>query len=123
MNTLVNKPWGSYEDFYRTDECVFKKLVLKPGHSISYQRHEKRGEIWYVTSGEGVIKTSVSDQPLLTFSQAVLSPGETVEIFPGVWHQLINPESNVEDLVIYEMQYGTCFEDDIERIDDPYNRD
>ena len=44
----VDKPWGHYADIFRSDEVVFKKIVISPGEEISYQRHQKRGEFWYI---------------------------------------------------------------------------
>ena len=118
----VEKPWGSYTDFHRGNEIVFKSLEINPGHCISYQRHHERGEFWFIHSGRPVLKVSTMPDPLVNFSQSYLEAGDTVEIPAGVWHQISVPEDG-ETAIIWEMQYGNCYEGDIERIDDPYNRD
>lgn len=120
-SNLVEKPWGSYTDYHRGEAVVFKSLEIKPGHCISYQKHEHRGEFWFVFQGNPVLKISTMPDPLLNFAQSVLEEGQTVEIPAGMWHQISVPEDG-ETAIIWEMQYGTCSEDDIERIDDPYNR-
>ena len=119
----VEKPWGFYEDFFRNSECVMKALFIKEGECISYQKHEKRGEFWFVAQGNPVLKLSVSpDNPLAEYSQAVLEEKSTIEIPPHTWHQLTAPAGG-GDVFIFEMQFGECSEEDIERLVDPYNRD
>ena len=105
--------WGKFADLYTTTGCKVKELVIKPNAGISFQRHFKRSEIWYVRSGEGFVKYSVSNP----------NKADTIKLFKddifvvnkGMWHQLYN-ESH-EDLIIIEIQYGTeTNEDDIERL-------
>ena len=109
----VDKPWGRYIDIYREDQVVFKKLGGSPGAMTSYQTHAKRGEFWYAVKGEGVMKYNSTNWKV--------QPGFCVEIKKGTAHQITNNSS--DDLVIYEMQYGYCMEEDIERIEDKYERD
>lgn len=105
--------WGKFADLYTTTGCKVKELVIKPGAGISFQRHFKRSEIWYVRSGEGFVKYSMSNP----------NKTDTIKLFKDdifvvqkeMWHQLYN-ESN-EDLIIVEIQYGTeTNEQDIERL-------
>ena len=106
--------WGKFADLYTTTGCKVKELVIKPHSGISYQRHFKRSEIWYVRSGEGFVR----------FAPREAHKSETVKLFKddifvvskGMWHQLYN-ESH-EDLIIIEIQYGTeTNEEDIERLE------
>jgi len=105
--------WGKFFDLYATTGCKVKELVIKPGAGISFQRHFKRSEIWYVRSGEGFVKYSNSNP----------NKTETIKLFKDdifvvqkeMWHQLYN-QSN-EDLIIIEIQYGAeTNEEDIERL-------
>lgn len=122
MSTIVEKPWGHYEDYFRGENVVFKKIVINPGHKISYQKHNLRSEFWYVQSGSGILKFSLSqDSPLENYTVKTVLAGETVEIPQLVAHQLIC--HGEEPLVVYEMQFGPeISEEDIERIEDPYKR-
>jgi len=117
---IVEKPWGHYEDIYRVGDVVFKRLIIKPGQSISYQTHSKRGEFWFVASGRGQLKFSFDVSPKEVYSVITLEPGQTMDIQKSMAHQA----TCLGDisLVIYEMQYGECEESDITRIDDPYKR-
>ena len=109
----VEKPWGFYEDIFRSDEVVFKRIVINPGEEISYQRHSERNEFWYVVEGTGRFRWNNVDK-------WKVRPGFTVEIRKNDAHQIIN--TGDADLVIYEMQYGKCKEDDIIRMEDKYER-
>ena len=116
------KPWGEYTDFFRSPECTMKVLIIKEGEQISYQKHERRGEFWFITQGNPVLKLSVSpDNPLVEFTQSVLTEKSTIEIPAHWWHQLTAPEGG-GDVIICEMQFGECSEDDIERVDDQYEK-
>jgi len=117
----VMKPWGFYKDFYRDDNVVFKSLKIRKGASISYQKHSKRGEFWFIKEGEVIFKFSTDNNPTQNFSQQLLKKGDTVEILPETWHQLVVPPE-IEFVEIWEMQYGNCSEEDIIRVEDKYGR-
>ena len=108
----VEKPWGCYTDYYRTDSVVFKRIVINPGEELSYQLHHKRDEFWYIKSGNGILR--------LNNSNWRAKPGMYFHIKQNESHQLTN-ESD-EKIVVFEMQFGTCLEDDIIRLEDKYGR-
>ena len=106
--------WGKFADLYTTTGCKVKELVIKPGAGISFQRHFKRSEIWYVRSGEGFVKYSMSN-PNKT-DTIKLFKDDIFVVKKGMWHQLYN--EGREDLVIIEIQYGSeTNEQDIERLE------
>ena len=109
----VEKPWGHYTDFFRSDRVVFKRIVINPGEEISYQQHHKRGEFWYLTQGTGLFRYN-------NITSWKAKPGFLIEIKVNDSHQMTN--TGEEDMIIYEMQYGKCLEDDIVRIEDKYGR-
>ena len=112
MNKAIAKPWGYYEDIFRSTEVVFKKIVVNPDSQLSLQTHSNRGEFWFVSSGTGFMVYNDLTKDL--------KPGDSMEIPRGFVHCLVNNGS--EDLIVYEMQYGACSEDDIVRLDDKYGR-
>ena len=113
MNTITERPWGTYEILYDGPKCKVKKIIVKPGHKPSYQYHFKRNEVWTVVEGTGIITLEGDDQPM--------NVGDTFEIAIGVKHRPYNNGS--DDLVFIETQWGEYFgEDDIVRIEDEYNR-
>ena len=113
MSKTIAKPWGYYEDFFRSSKVVFKKIVVNPNSQLSLQTHGNRGEFWFVTEGTGFMVYNELTK--------VLKPGVSIEIPVGVVHCIVN--NGDETLVVYEMQYGFCSEDDIVRLDDKYGRE
>ena len=120
MSKTITKPWGSYEDFYRDYQVVMKRIIIAQGQSISYQVHSKRSEFWYIAAGKGQFKFGPESAPLENYSVSTVIKGQTVEIAAGMAHQIKNIGN--DSLIIFEMQYGECSEEDITRLDDPYKR-
>jgi mannose-6-phosphate isomerase-like protein (cupin superfamily) len=112
MGNIVSKPWGSYEDIFRSDGVVFKTITVSPGEEISYQQHHKRSEFWYVLKGVGIFKYNGTNWKV--------KPGFNIHVRINDAHQIIN--TGETDMVIYEMQFGFCTEEDIVRLEDKYNR-
>ena len=107
------RPWGHYEILQETDFYKVKSIHVKPGSRLSYQRHQKRKEHWFIVAG---IATIVLDGQ--TFTK---QPGETVDVEIGQLHRIAN--SGDTELIFIEVQTGTYFgEDDIERVEDDYAR-
>lgn len=97
--------WGHYVDHLRTDRCVFKTLHVRPGEGTSLQVHIDRDEVWHVHSGTGIFTVGEA--------RWEVTPGSSAHVPAGIWHQ-IEADGN-ESLVVREMQYGHCREEDIER--------
>ncbi len=108
-----DRPWGYYEVVDVAEAFRVKRICVRPGQRLSYQRHAQRSEHWYVVAGAGVATIDGVDHRLV--------PGSTVDIPVGTAHRVA---SDVDvDLVFVEIQTGAYFgEDDIERLDDDYGR-
>lgn len=106
------RDWGYYRVLHHNGSIVkLKELTVDPGKSLSMQRHTKRAELWFVSEGMALLKTS--DDDMIT-SAKVYRQFDTVHIPNNSWHQLINTTD--EPLKIIEIQYGEdCIEEDIER--------
>jgi cytidyltransferase-like protein len=103
----TDRVWGHYDVLADYEHCKLKELVVEPGQKLSYQRHFKRSEIWFVKTGSGMV--------ILDGVETHLLPQSHIEIRKGQWHQLIN--NTTEPLHIIEIQYGeACVEEDIERV-------
>jgi mannose-6-phosphate isomerase-like protein (cupin superfamily) len=89
-----------------------KELVIYPGKSLSDQKHFERSEEWNVL--EGIVKMDTewnSVQSSITLQQE----SRTFNIGKEVWHKASNPgDTNAH---ILEVQWGVCYEEDIERRD------
>jgi mannose-6-phosphate isomerase len=108
-----DRPWGSYDVLDDREDHKVKRIVVAPGKRLSYQRHAKRAEHWFVVSGAGLVT--------LDGDVTELGPGDAVDVGLGVAHRMHNP--GAEPLVFIEVQHGQYFgEDDIERIEDDFGR-
>jgi mannose-1-phosphate guanylyltransferase/mannose-6-phosphate isomerase len=47
----VFRPWGSYQTTDKGERFQTKRLVVKPGASLSLQKHQHRSEHWAVVNG------------------------------------------------------------------------
>ena len=113
VGDIKYKPWGYYVDIHRTDDVVFKQIVVDPGEELSYQSHEKRDEFWFIKSGVGLL--------IMDAIEIEVSAGQSFPIYRKNKHMIKNISEM--DLEIYEMQCGVCDENDIVRYSDKYGRD
>lgn len=108
-----SRPWGYYVILADEPDHKVKRVVVHPGKRLSLQRHNRRCEHWFAISGQA--RATVGDEV------HVLNPGDAVNIPLGAVHRLEN--SGTTDFAIIEVQRGDYFgEDDIERIEDDFNR-
>jgi mannose-6-phosphate isomerase len=112
-NFTEKRPWGGFTNLLDLPTHKVKEIVVNPNQRLSYQRHSKRAEHWFVISGTGYAIIDEKHIPL--------SPGTAVDIKTKEKHRLGNDGNEL--LIVIEVQTGTYFgEDDIERFDDDYNR-
>ncbi|MEA1890799.1 MAG: mannose-1-phosphate guanylyltransferase/mannose-6-phosphate isomerase [Pseudomonadota bacterium] len=113
LHLCAFRPWGSYTVLEKSAGHQVKRLTLKPGAVLSLQRHKFRAEHWVVVKGQASIVHG--EEKLL------LNENESTYIPAGMIHQLANHTDKV--LEVIEVQTGSYLEeDDIERLDDPYQR-
>jgi len=107
------RPWGNYQVLEDAESHKVKRITVTPGHRLSYQRHQKRAEHWYVVHGEATVTLEGTDHQV--------GPGEAIDIPRGSAHRVTNKAD--APLVFIEVQVGDYFgEDDIERLEDDYGR-
>ncbi len=110
----VARPWGSFEQVDDGPGFQVKRLVVRPGASLSLQYHNHRAEHWIVV--RGTARVTRGDD---VFD---LNENESTYIAKGVAHRLENPGAG--ELHMIEVQSGGCLsEDDIVRLDDHYGRE
>ena len=113
MNSITEKPWGSFEILKSGKKFLVKKIFVKPRGVLSLQSHEHRSEHWIVAEGEAEV----------TIDKKVINLKENENIFipKGAIHRMANRKDR--DLVIIEMWYGDHLdENDIKRYEDIYER-
>jgi mannose-1-phosphate guanylyltransferase/mannose-6-phosphate isomerase len=109
----VYRPWGYYQDVDNAARYRVKRIVVKPGSSLSLQKHFHRSEHWVVVTGTAEV--TVGDEV------RVVHENESIYIPIGSVHRLANPGKIRLELV--EVQVGSYLgEDDIVRLQDVYGR-
>lgn len=113
LHRTVFRPWGSYTILEESKNFKIKRIVVKPGGSLSLQMHHHRSEHWIVVSGMAKVTNDTK-----TFFVHI---NESTYIPAGHKHRLENP--GILDLVMIEVQSGEYLgEDDIIRFEDLYGR-
>ena len=113
INEYDQRPWGNYTVLDEGEGFKVKRIEVLPQKRLSYQRHRRRAEHWFVVSGTA--KVTLNDREFL------VQANQMVDIPLGAKHRVENP--NDEPLVFIEIQTGDYFgEDDIERFEDDFGR-
>ena len=113
MREFDRRPWGSYTVLEEASTFKVKRIEVLPGKRLSYQKHSKRAEHWFVVAGTA--KVTLDDEEI------VVSAGESIDIPVGAAHRVENPGD--EDLIFIEVQRGSYLgEDDIVRLQDDFGR-
>ena len=123
----TRRKWGHWSVLkeYANGNVKVKELVVYPGESLSYQKHNKRNEFWFVAEGEGEVyidkMNELFEPEHRSLSGLNLGPKitklkkyDTITLKVGDWHKLRAGNNHL--LHVVEIQWGEeCVEDDIER--------
>ncbi len=107
------RPWGSFTTIEPGENYKVKRIEVLPGKRLSYQKHSRRSEHWFIISGNAKVT--------LNGAEILVGAGSSIDIPLGAAHRVENPGS--EPLLFIEIQTGDYFgEDDIERLEDDFGR-
>ena len=113
LHRKVHRPWGWYDSIDQGERFKVKRIQVKPGASLSLQKHHHRAEHWIVV--KGTAEVTCGDRKIL------LGENQSTYIPLGETHRLTNPGKL--PLEIIEVQSGSYLgEDDIVRFEDTYGR-
>ena len=113
LHRKVHRPWGWYDGIDNGPRHQVKRILVKPGASLSLQMHHHRAEHWIVVTGTAEV--TVGERVIL------LAENQSTYIPLGEKHRLRNPGK--VPLEIIEVQSGSYLgEDDIVRFEDTYGR-
>lgn len=113
LHRKVHRPWGWYDSIDSGPRFQVKRIMVKPGASLSLQKHHHRAEHWVVVTGTAEVTRGARTE--------LVSENQSVYISLGEVHRLANPGKVA--LEIIEVQSGAYLgEDDIVRLDDTYGR-
>ena len=108
------RPWGSFTVLDEGEGYKVKRLEVLPGKRLSYQKHARRAEHWFVT--QGVAKVTLDGEEI------IVGKGESIDIALGAAHRVENPGDEL--MIFIEVQQGDYLgEDDIVRLEDDFGRD
>ena len=107
------RPWGSYTVLDDDGTHKVKRIMVLPGKRLSYQRHARRSEHWFMVRGTALVTVDGV--------QTELPAGGSVDIPVGSNHRIENATDT--EVVFVEVQHGEYFgEDDIVRLEDDFGR-
>jgi mannose-6-phosphate isomerase len=109
---VIERPWGQFQQFVSNETVTVKIITVQPGHRLSLQRHQHRGEMWQVL--DVPMDITVDDR------QWTAGAGDTVWVPHGAIHRMGN--SGTEPGRLLEVGFGHFDESDIERLEDDYAR-
>ncbi len=97
-SSVFIRNWGRYDVLQRDENAGYQvsKVCVFPGQTILAHLHEKKSENWCVISGKAKAVTDGMEK--------VLSVGDTVQIPPGIQHQISCISE--EELVFIETATG-----------------
>ncbi len=78
---FAEKSWGSFTVLDVQPQATTIRIVLNPGHKLTYHSHEHRDEVWTVVDGMGRTIVDGDERPV--------RPGDVVTMPAGVRHTLI----------------------------------
>lgn len=114
VHRKVSRPWGWYDSVDMGERFQVKRIGVKPGASLSLQKHYHRAEHWVVVKGTAEVTRGKE-----TF---LVSENQSTYIPIGEVHRLHNPGKM--ELEMIEVQSGAYLgEDDIVRFKDTYGRE
>lgn len=107
------RPWGSFTVLDEGAGFKVKRIEVLPKKRLSYQKHARRAEHWFVVEGTAKIT--------LDGAEVIKQAGEAVDIAVGTAHRVENPHDEL--LIFIEVQRGDYLgEDDITRLEDDFGR-
>lgn len=115
------RSWGEWKvlNSYQLSTKV-KELIVLPNERLSWQKHDKRSELWFIRDGIGTLYHSQYENKDVYKTKLVQNQTFTIPV--GTWHQLANETDNI--LSVIEIQYGElCQEYDITRSTRPLTKD
>ncbi len=104
-------PWGSSETLAVSERFRVNRVTVKPGATVSLQKHYNRAEHWIVVRGTALVHRGEQETILQEDNSTYIPQGEP--------HRLTNPGKI--PLEVIEVQSGGYLgEDDIERLEETY---
>jgi len=109
----AEKPWGFELLLAHTPKYASKLIVVRAGHRLSLQYHEKKDESIYLHEGKALVEIEGRDRSM---ESVILIPGQCIRIPPRTKHRI----KAIEETTFFEV--STPELDDVVRVEDDYGR-
>jgi mannose-1-phosphate guanylyltransferase/mannose-6-phosphate isomerase len=109
---LVERPWGSFKQFARNEDCTVSLMTVQPGQQLSLQSHSGRAELWIVLDDGAMVQ--VGDE------RRERRAGDEIWIPANARHRLGCP--GARPVRVLEVAFGDWQQEDITRYADQYSR-
>ena len=84
----VEKGWGYEKWIVNKKEYCGKLLFFHQGKRCSWHYHKLKDEVFYLQSGEMIVKFSEEDD-ISKAEEVILKPGDNFHVYRGLRHQMI----------------------------------
>src|SRR5688572_19877148 len=79
-----NRPWGNFTILDEGNGYKVKRIEVFPEKRLSYQKHARRAEHWFIVSGTAKVT--------LDGGELLVRTGESIDIAIGAAHRVENPQ-------------------------------
>lgn len=107
----MEKPWGSYNEWFSGDHFVVGQFTLLEGRRTSLHLHEGQSHFWFIESGNGEL--IIDEQTYL------VGPSDSIYIDKEQMHRL---SASIGNMQVFYVTSGVIDEDDTVRFEDDYGR-
>ena len=105
------RPWGNFEQFTLNEPSTVKIIFVASGKRFSLQRHAHRNEFWKIIDGDGLAVIGEESREVRA--------GDLLSVPQGTIHRLTGGATGLR---LLEVAFGTFDENDIERLEDDFDR-
>ena len=108
---IAGKIWGSTSELFNKNNVEIHRIEIKEGAYCSIHKHEHKFNMFFVESGELLVKVWKNDYNLI--DQTTLKKSDSTTVSPGEFHQFLA----IKDTVAYEIYWTEIQLNDIIRKD------
>jgi len=109
---LVQRPWGSFQQYALNQECTVSLMTVQPGRRLSLQSHTARAELWVVLDDGAVVEVGEEKR--------ICQAGDQVWIPANTRHRLSCQGDRA--VRVLEVAFGNWQQADITRFADDFQR-
>lgn len=109
---FVSRPWGTFKQYAKNEDCTVSLMSVLPGERLSLQSHTGRAELWIVIDNGAIVQ--VGDD------LREYKAGDEVWISSNERHRLSN--NGDKPIRVLEVAFGNWQQEDIKRYQDDYKR-